>query len=253
MKKASPLDRADSLFANTYKLGCDFEDEKWVKGKANPKVKLKLSMLFKKKKEKKVIDTLRWLHFRPRVIEIRKAAASLTGWSKRTRYKDVADNVKAVWESCQKILDVMKSLTGQKIVYDKTNKPERLLPDSVRTAAYLSFSTGLCTLGRDGFLTVKDAKKDEEKRASDPKRWETEIQPVKPIKGLKIPEKAKLGRKPKYDLEADQSFADDWAKSKGIGVSFKDFCFCGDIRPKVSLKKGYRILDRVAYRNRLPK
>ena len=194
MEKSTPLDRANSLFKNTYILGDDFEKEKWIEETANPKVKFKLSMLLEEKTEKKEIDPLRWLHFRPRVIEIRKAAASLTGWSKRTRFKDVADNVKAVWESCQKILDVMKSLTGQKIVYYKTNKPERLLPDSVRTAAYLSFSTVLCTLGRDGFLAVKDAKKDKEKRASDPKRWETEIQPVKPeTPGVALPKKVKKG------------------------------------------------------------
>lgn len=195
MEKSTPLDRADSLFKNTYTLGDDFEKEKWLKVKANPKVQFKLSMLLEEKTEKKVFDPFRWLDFfKDRVKEIRKAAASLTGWSKRTRYKKVADKVKAVWELCQKILDDMDSSNGQRIAYYKTKQPKRLLPDSVQTAAYLSFSTGLCTLGRDGFLAVKDAKKDEEKRASDPKRWETEIQFAKADpQSVVLPKKVKKG------------------------------------------------------------
>ena len=198
MKKISPLEQADSLFKNTEILGSDFEKEKWVEEKASPKVKFKLSILLEKKTEKKVFDPFRWLDFfKERVKEIRKAAASLTGWSKRTRYKKVADKVKAVWELCQKILDVMDSSNGQRIVYYKTKKPERLLPDSVRTAAYLSFSTGLRTFGRDGFFAVKDAKKDKEKRVSDPKRWETGIQSAKAESPAVAPPKKKRSRNTK--------------------------------------------------------
>ena len=252
MEKISPLEQADNLFKNTEILGSDFDNEKWLKEKANPKVKFKISMLLEKKTEKKVIDPLLWPRcFQHRVKELRKAAASLTKWSKRTRYKEVADKVKAVWELCQKILDVMDSSNGQRIVYYKTKQPERLLPDSVQTAAYLSFSTDLRTLGRDGFSAVKDAVKDAEKRASDPQRWETGIQTAKADQGLKVPEKAKAGRKAKFDPVADQAFADDWEKAKSKDVSFKDFC--REKSPKVDSKKGKRILDRVAYRNRHPK
>lgn len=194
MKKSTPLDRADSLFHKAYVLGSDLEKEKWLKGKANTKVNFNLSMLFEKKTKKKEIDPLRWFDFRPRVLGIRKAAVSLAEWSKKTRYKDVADKVKSVWKLAQNILDEMNSLKGQRIIYDKANKPERLLSDSVRTAAYLFFSTDLCNLCREGFLAVKDARKDEEKRASDPKRWETEIQSAKadaPV--VALPNKVKKG------------------------------------------------------------